>query len=104
MPEDGRGGRPKPIAGAIRSFLAASGLSDRVQQAGVVDEWPRLVGPQVAAVTEAQSVSPDGVLFVAVKTHAWMSELTMLERDLLEALNRGGGRPPVRRIRWRLMR
>jgi len=100
----GRGKRPEPIAGAISSFLEQAGLKERVEQASVVPEWPRLVGDQIAAVTEPLSVTSDGVLFVAVRTHAWMSELSLLEPELLASLNRREGRRPVRKIRWQLMR
>lgn len=100
----GRGKRPEPIATAISAFLEKAGLKERVEQASVVPEWPHLVGGQIAAVTEPLSVTADGVLFVAVRTHAWMSELSLLEPELLASLNRREGRPPVRKIRWQLMR
>jgi len=96
--------RPQPISAAISKFLEDAGIRERVEQASVVPEWPSLVGGQIAAVTEPLSVTADGVLFVAVKTHAWMSELSLLEPELLASLNRGGGRQPVRKIRWQLMR
>ena len=104
MSEPRRDKRPQPISAAISQFLEQSGLRDRVEQATVVPEWPSLVGEQIAAVTEPLSVTTDGILFVAVKTHAWMSELSLLEPELLASLNRGGGRAPVKKIRWTLMR
>ncbi|HUQ84479.1 MAG TPA: DUF721 domain-containing protein [Gemmatimonadaceae bacterium] len=99
-----RNRRPESISSAIAQFLDQAGIRDRVQQATVVPEWPKLVGSQIAAVTEPLSVTADGVLFVAVKTHAWMSELSLMEPELLVSLNRETGRPPVRKIRWQLMR
>jgi predicted nucleic acid-binding Zn ribbon protein len=104
MTDPKRNKRPQPIASAISQFLEQSGLRDRVEQASVVPEWPSLVGAQIAAVTEPLSVTADGVLFVAVRTHAWMTELSLLEPELLASLNRQGGRSPVRKIRWQLMR
>lgn len=96
--------RPEPISTAISQFLERSGLRERVMQASVVPEWPELVGAQISAVTEPLSVTADGVLFVAVRTHSWMSELSLLEPELLASLNRRTDRPPVRKIRWQLMR
>ena len=104
MSESRRDKRPQPIASAISQFLEQAGIRDRVEQATVVPEWPSLVGAQIAAVTEPLSVTSDGILFVAVKTHAWMSELSLLEPELLASLNRSGGRTPVKKIRWTLMR
>lgn len=96
--------RPQPISAVIAEFLEQTGLRDRVEQASVVPEWPQLVGEQIAAVTEPLSVTADGVLFVAVRTHAWMSELSLMEPEILASLNRDPGRPRVRKIRWQLMR
>ena len=101
---DSRNKRPQPIGAAISNFLEQSGLRDRVEQASVVPEWPALVGAQIAAVTEPVLVTADGVLFVAVRTHAWMTELSLMEPELIASLNRAGGRAPVKKIRWQLMR
>lgn len=92
------------IGEALASYLAKSGLAPRVEQATVVPEWESLVGPQIAAVTKPLSVTQDGLLFVAVSTHGWMAELSMLEPELLRQLNAKPDRKPVVRIRWLLQR
>ena len=92
------------IGEALASFLTKSGLAPRVEQAAVVPEWQSLVGPQIAAVTQPLSVTQDGLLFVAVSTHGWMAELSMLEPELLKQLNTTPGRRPIMRIRWLLQR
>ena len=96
--------RTASIGEALASFLDKSGLAPRVEQAAVVPEWASLVGPQIAAVTNPLSVTQDGLLFVAVSTHGWMAELSMLEPELLKRLNTTPGRRPVSRIRWLLQR
>ncbi len=93
---------PARIANVVADFLAASGLAGRVEQAGVIPEWAELVGAQIAAVTDPRSVSANGTLFVAVTTNAWMTELSLLEPELLRSLNAKGERPPIKRIRWQL--
>jgi|SRR5215203_1669052 len=95
---------PAKVGDVLAGFLEQSGLQERVEQARVVPEWERLVGPQIAAVTEPQSITPDGTLFVAVTTHAWMTELSLMEPELLKAMNGVPGRAPVRRLRWLLRR
>ena len=92
-----------PVEEALRSFLKEAGLEGRIEQAAIIPEWAELVGPTIAAVTEPIAVAQDGTLFVAVRTHAWMAELSLMERQLLRELNGRSGRPPVARIRWRLM-
>ncbi|MFL5613242.1 MAG: DciA family protein [Gemmatimonadaceae bacterium] len=94
--------KPEPVANAVASFLAQRGLSDRVEQAGIIPEWPRLVGDQIAAVTDPRSITANGTLFVAVTTNAWMNELSLLEPELLRSLNTRSGRIPIKRIRWLL--
>jgi predicted nucleic acid-binding Zn ribbon protein len=96
--------KPSPVAEALSVYLRKSGLRDRVEQGEVVGQWPALVGPKIAAVTEPLHVTADGVLFVAVKSNAWMSELSLLEPELLRAVNGRGRARPVSKIRFRLMR
>jgi predicted nucleic acid-binding Zn ribbon protein len=91
--------RPTSIATLVAGVLADAGIADRVAQASVVPEWGSLVGERIAAVTEPLSVGQDGTLWVAVASHAWMTELSLLEPELLRALNAVPGRPPVLRIR-----
>src|SRR3954454_17928014 len=96
--------RPELVAAVLSRVLERQGLTDRVEQAQVVPEWPSLVGKQIAAVTEPKSITPDGTLFVSVTTHAWMTELSLMEPELLRAVNRRTGANPVARIRWQLKR
>ncbi|HEU4880092.1 MAG TPA: DUF721 domain-containing protein [Gemmatimonadaceae bacterium] len=94
--------KPVPIGDALSGFLAQRGLKTRVDQASAIDNWATVVGDKIAAVTKALSITPDGTLFVAVKTNSWMTELALMEPDLLAALNVGRGRDKVRKIRYRL--
>lgn len=96
--------KPERIGDALSSFLDQSGLAARVDQAAIIPEWPALVGAQIAAVTEPLSIARDGTRFVAVRTNAWMNELSLMEPQLLSALNAREGRAKVARIHWRLMR
>ena len=99
-----RKSRPGKIGDALKDYLRSSGLEPRVEQATAIPDWKRLVGAQIAAVTEPISVSASGILFVAVKTSAWMTELSLMEPQILRALNAKAGRARVRKIRLQLMR
>ena len=88
-----------PIADALASWLARSGLTRRLDQARVVDDWPALVGPQIAAVTTPESVTPDGVLRVRVATAPWAVELSLMTPRILARLN-AGRRARITEIRW----
>ncbi|GAC1693467.1 MAG: hypothetical protein NVS9B3_11660 [Gemmatimonadaceae bacterium] len=95
---------PRPLGELLQAFLAEAGLEARVEQASVVPEWPVLVGERIARVTVPLSVTSDGTLFVAVSTNGWMTELSLLEPELLASLNAKPGRAAVRRIRWQIQR
>jgi len=101
---DGRKTRPERVDAVIENYLRTSGLAPRVTQATVISEWPRLVGAQVAAVTQPLRVTANGTLFVAVTSNPWMAELSLLEPQLLKAINRDPARPPVKKIRWETRR
>lgn len=96
--------RPAAVGDVLASVLAKAGLSERVAQAGVIPEWPAIVGSQIAAISEPVMLQQDGTLVVAVKTHGWMNELSLLEPELLRRMNADGSRPPVRGLRWTLAR
>jgi len=91
---------PVAVSEALQGYLTRSGLGVRLAQAQVVGEWPRLVGPQVAAVTSAEMVSPDGTLFVRVATSAWRNELQLMMPELMARVNAGRGAGRIKTIRW----
>ena len=103
MAERKRGGRRLTAVGeALQSYLSKSGLAQRLAQAQVIPDWPRLVGPQIAAVTAPESVTPDGTLFVRVATSPWMTELQLMAPQIMAAINAGRGAARIRTIRWLL--
>lgn len=102
-PRSGKG-KPRAIAEALDELLKARGLDDDVARAWVLEAWPRLVGPQIAGVTQPRIVTDDGTLVVGVRTHGWMTELALMERSLLARVNAEEARAKVRRIRWELLR
>jgi len=94
--------KPSALGDVLADVMRTSGIAARVDQAGIIPEWTSLVGPAIARVTEPQSIAADGTLFVSVTTNAWMMELSMMEPELLRALNAKEGRIPVKKIRWLL--
>lgn len=94
--------RPKALGELVRPALDAIGAGVRVEQAQVVLEWAERVGPQIAAVSRARAVTPDGTLFVDVASSAWANELALMQHSLLELANRGLTHGRITRIRWRV--
>jgi len=79
--------RPRPLGELLDRYLDREGLAKRVDLAGAVDRWPEVVGPKVAAVTRAEAVSPDGILWVRVTSSAWATELSLMAPRILPRLN-----------------
>lgn len=96
--------RPERIGDALSAYLKEAGLDERVVQAAVIPEWRALVGREIADVTEPLFVTADATLFVGVKNNPWMTELQLMEPQILGALNADPNRPKVRRLRFQLMR
>jgi predicted nucleic acid-binding Zn ribbon protein len=88
---------PQPVGEVLSRFLKRSGLAGKVEAASVVPEWDRLVGPQIAAVTEPLRVSGDR-LFVAVDTSAWLMELNLMKGEILRHLNAGKRQGKIEQI------
>ena len=92
--------RPTSLAEALANYLEQSpSLSKRLEQAGVIEAWPSLVGPQVAQVTIADSVTADGVLRVRVASAPWANELSLMTPAILARVN-AGRKGRIREIRW----
>jgi predicted nucleic acid-binding Zn ribbon protein len=90
---------PMKLDEALTEYVKKAGLVRRLDLARIVEEWPDRVGPQIAAVTRADSVTPDGILRIRVASSAWATELSMMTPRILARLNAGrSGR--IREIRW----
>lgn len=89
-----------PLREALAHWIRhRSGFAKRLDQAGAMAEWAEAVGPQVAAVTRPESVTPDGVMRVRVTTAAWATELGLHAPRILARLNRSrSGR--ILHLRW----
>ncbi|MBI2074109.1 MAG: DUF721 domain-containing protein [Gemmatimonadetes bacterium] len=85
------------VGDVLRRYLARAGFGERLRQASVVEDWPKIVGDKIAAVSRPEAVTQDGTLFVRVTSAPWMQELQLLTPELLKRL--GGTR--IRRIIWR---
>jgi predicted nucleic acid-binding Zn ribbon protein len=96
--------RPEQVGDVLKSYLKESGLEGRVEQAAVIPEWEALVGRKIAEIAEPLFITMDATLFIAVESNPWMTELQLMEPELLRAINAVAGRLPVRRLRFQLRR
>ena len=100
-PAESSARRFEPVADVLRGYLERTGLVESIERLGALEEWAEAVGPRVARVTRAVEVRGDE-LVVEVLSSAWIAELTMMKRLILERLNAVRSGPPVGGIRFRL--
>ena len=90
---------PSQVREALQKYLEKSGIGEHIEAASVVPEWAERVGPAIAAVTTPLRVS-EKTLMVGVKSSAWMNELKMMEREIIQQINAGRSRGRIERIRF----
>jgi predicted nucleic acid-binding Zn ribbon protein len=95
-----RAGKPARVSEVLNGYLKRAGIAERVAQAGVLAEWPTLVGERIAKVTRAEEIRQDGVLVVKVGTAAWAQELSLMSHQVMARLNAGRKTGRVSRIHW----
>ena len=91
--------KPQKVAEALARYLDQSGLGERLDQVGALDDWAERVGERIADVAEPLHVRGD-TLFVAVKSSAWLMELRMMEADIRRRLNEGRDKGRIAGIRF----
>lgn len=99
-----RAARPLRLSELVPAFLKRAGLQERVAQAGVLAEWPALVGERIAGATEAEAVRDDGILVVRVRTGSWAQELSLMTPQIIARVNAGRGSGRIEGIHWRVQR
>jgi len=92
---------PVEVGALVADMLDRSGLRAQVDRIGVLDAWPSLVGPTIAAVARASGIS-NGTLFVEVSSSPWLMELNGKRHKLLKLVNRSVPDVPFSRIVFRL--
>ncbi|MBP6874678.1 MAG: DUF721 domain-containing protein [Candidatus Eisenbacteria bacterium] len=75
------------IGDALREFLKAAHLDQRIADCQPVIAWERIVGPEVAAHARAIRLQR-GILWVEVSGSSWMQHIGFLKPRILEALKR----------------
>jgi predicted nucleic acid-binding Zn ribbon protein len=88
------------LGAALGDTLKRLHLDDRAREMQALLVWSEAVGPQIAAVTEADTVR-DGVLHVVARTSTWASELTFHKQSILKGINQRLGKGTLRDLRFR---
>jgi len=76
---------PVTFGSAIRRLVAERGWEDTSTAAGVLANWDRLVGPEIADHCRPTSLL-DGTLVLQAESSAWATQLRLLTRTLTQRL------------------
>ena len=90
-------GQPELLKFALNRQISRLGCKREIESAQVIASWATVVGPQVAARAQVDSLR-DGKLTLVVPDSAWMQELEASSIDLIQRLNDHAGRTVVREI------
>ena len=92
---DGRD--PVPFGAMIRRLVAERGWEETTSAAGVVANWDRLVGPEIADHCRPVSLT-DGELVLVAESSAWATQLRLMTRTMTARLTERVGEGVVRSI------
>lgn len=92
---DGRD--PVPFGAMIRRLVAERGWEETTTAAGVLANWDRLVGPEIADHCRPVSLT-DGELVLVAESSAWATQLRLLTRTMTRRLSEQVGEGVVTSI------
>ncbi|MBT2480749.1 DUF721 domain-containing protein [Streptomyces sp. ISL-94] len=95
---DGRD--PMPLMAALDRLRTERGWEMPMAVAGVMERWPEIVGPEIAAHCEPERYE-DRELVVRCDSSAWAAQLKLLAPQLVARLNADLGQGTVRMIQVR---
>ena len=88
---------PTRVGDLIEGVLERTGVRTQIRRMSALEDWAAVVGVPVGRVTRPLRVEK-AVLFVEVRSSAWLTELNVMKREILSALNRELGEAPIENI------
>ena len=97
-------GALQALAPVLAQALRQQGLGYLVLLARIVQHWRTIAGPQLAAVTQPESIDKKHarVLFVTVSDAIWLQQVTFYQAQLLENMRRVLGDVPITKLHFTL--
>jgi predicted nucleic acid-binding Zn ribbon protein len=90
-------GEPMAFGSAVRELLDERGWNAEAAAARVLADWPRIVGPEVAAASRPVRLR-GGELLLEAESTAWATQLRLLSRSILARIAAELGPDVVRRL------
>ncbi|MCX6280670.1 MAG: DUF721 domain-containing protein [Bacteroidetes bacterium] len=89
----------RPIGEVVKEILRRYRLEDHLDETKLIERWPAVCGPMIAAHTSVRVT--DNILFVKVDSAALRQELQFMKETLLTKLNKSAGRDLIKDIVFR---
>lgn len=93
--------QPRLVGDVLADYLDGTRLGESLARLGAIEEWAGAVGPEVSRVTRPVEVRGE-TLVVEVVSSAWLAELSMMRRLILDKVNAVRAGPAIGRVRFRL--
>lgn len=77
--------QPTPLAQILNQVLESRGLSARIKQHALFEQWEEIVGPTLADKTQPMKIQGK-FLYIGVEHPAWIQELQFMKPKLLEKI------------------
>lgn len=100
MSGKGRSGRFETLGQAARRVVKRK-LGRRLGECDAVKVWPEAVGERVAQRCVALGIK-SGILYVAVPTNVWLTELNALKEKLIRNINEKLGKEVVKGVKFQI--
>lgn len=94
-------GEPVRLGELLDGVLDDAGVRDQIRRQDVVEAWDGIVGERIAEVTRAVRVD-NAVLYVEVRSSAWLMELNLMKPSILERVNEGRDEGRIEKVRFLL--
>jgi predicted nucleic acid-binding Zn ribbon protein len=93
---------PRQIGDVLEGLLKKLGLQKKLQEARMVQDWPRIVGDKIARHSRPVAMKRK-VLYVNVDSSVWLAELNnFFKGKILDKVNEELGEKRIRDIRFRI--
>ncbi len=89
----------QPIADLLRQYLSQQQLQTPLAEHRLLQAWPEVVGPAVAART-GRIFLRNGTLHVQIRSAALRHTLTLAQAQLVAQLNRAARQPVITAIHF----
>jgi predicted nucleic acid-binding Zn ribbon protein len=91
MPTAESRGKVKTLGEALYQLLSSWGVDGKVREQRAVCCWEQIVGPRIAAHTEALRVE-NGRVYIRARSSSWKTELVFMKGDIIDRLNQAVGK------------